>query len=136
MSDQITGSSVQLVAERVKGTSSSFLPYLQSLPSGIPGLPIFFRPGEVQQLQYPPLVQQVNLRCRWLIKFASEAVTSEIEGRSFSGTAVDANLLGESRPGPDTCPWQLIAGRAVSSQSQLELCRKQDDTLLQRVCLL
>lgn len=85
---------MQLIAERAKGSGSGFLPYLQSLPAGISGLPIFFRPEEIQQLQYPPLIQQINLRCRWLLRFASDELTAESAAAAFNGVSVDVNLLG------------------------------------------
>lgn len=83
---------LQVVAERCLGESSKFWPYLQSLPKGISGLPIFFRPDEVAALQYPPLIQQINLRCRWLLKFSSEELSQQ--ARHFNNISPDANILG------------------------------------------
>ena len=87
---------MQVVAERAKGSESRFLPYMHSLPAGVTGLPMFFRPEEIRELQYPPLIQQINLRCRWLLKFAAEQLASAASEGPFNGVKVDANLLGES----------------------------------------
>lgn len=89
---------MQVVAERSCGEKSKFWPYLQTLPKGIGGLPIFFRPDEVAALQYPPLVQQVNMRCRWLLKFSTEQLSDAKQAALFNHTTVDANLLGEVSP--------------------------------------
>lgn len=89
---------LQIIAERAKGIRSDFLPYLHSLPAGIQGLPIFFQPQDMQLLQYPPLVQQVTMRCRWMLKFASEELSQA--AAAFNGVPVDVNLLGTA-----PCRW-------------------------------
>jgi hypothetical protein len=43
------------------GDGSAFWPYVASLPPSI-GVPMFFAPEDVKQLQYPPLVHQVTKR--------------------------------------------------------------------------
>jgi len=85
---------LQILVERTKGSKSPFLPYLQSLPQGVGGLPMFYQPDEVAALQYPPLIQQINLRCRWLLRFSGEQMTPQVSAQLFNYTGVDVNLLG------------------------------------------
>ena len=48
-----------LLVERLMGDQSHFWPYLQTLPNGVPGLPLFYSETALQALQYPPLIEQV-----------------------------------------------------------------------------
>jgi histone-lysine N-methyltransferase SETD3 len=48
----------QVLKERVAGERSFFADYINNLPAGVPGLPMFFSPAAVKALeQYPPLRQ-------------------------------------------------------------------------------
>lgn len=52
--------SLKLLYERAKGDDSFYLPYLRSLPIGVPGLPIFYTGNVLKELQYPPVLEQVG----------------------------------------------------------------------------
>jgi len=52
---------LQLLAERLAGDDSHYAPYLQHLPVGFEGVPIFFSaPGFKALQQYPPVGSQVR----------------------------------------------------------------------------
>ena len=57
---QITLLYVQLLAERVAGTSLVFNAYIANLPIGVAGLPMFFPAQSIRALQYPPLIEQAS----------------------------------------------------------------------------
>eukprot|EP00210_Caulerpa_lentillifera_P002162 g2076.t1 len=87
--------SLKLLLERIKGERSSYSPYLRTLPVGLPGAPIFFSPVAVKALEYPPLIQQINKRCKWLVG-VSELDRKRLFalGGGGSGSVPDMNLLG------------------------------------------
>lgn len=88
---------LQLLANRLQGPDSAFAEYISNLPRGVPGIPTFFRPQAVEALDYPPVVQQVKKRGRWLHEF-STTVLAKLPGTPadpFNGTRVDINALGE-----------------------------------------
>ncbi|BDA46705.1 probable actin-histidine N-methyltransferase [Coccomyxa sp. Obi] len=88
---------LRVLKERILGPDSSFQYYIDNLPMGVPGIPMFFSPDAIRALeQYPPLSEQVKKRCRWLLSFSSEHL-SALPGSPadpFKGTPVDANILG------------------------------------------
>lgn len=51
-----------MLRERLLGDKSFFADYVDNLPMGVPGIPIFFAPEAVKALeQYPPLRQDLPL---------------------------------------------------------------------------
>lgn len=89
---------MQVLAHRVQGSESSFAPYIQNLPVGVSGIPMFFGREPLTAIEYAPVTQQVRMRCQWLLHFAREAL-QPLPGTPtdpFSGTLVDANALGMS----------------------------------------
>ena len=88
---------LQLLVHRALGGASHFAAYVNALPVGVPGLPMFFSGDAIHGLQYPPVSEQVKKRCRWLASFARDEL-SRLPGSAddpFMGQAVDANALGE-----------------------------------------
>ena len=88
---------LSLTHERAKGPKSMFTPYINLLPAVHSGIPLFFGPDAVRELQYPPVVEQLKRRSRFLISFANgplAAAVSAPHGGPFDGFAVDANALG------------------------------------------
>ena len=96
-----------LLAERAKGPASPFAAYVAALPRGFPGVPMFFAREALEAIDYPPVVEQVKRRCRWLARFAGTelaplaAAGSGGEGGGvgsgqgpFGGAVVDVNALG------------------------------------------
>jgi hypothetical protein len=109
---------LKLLHERIEGEQSHFWPYIQNLPLGFPGLPLFFDRKVIELIEYPPVVAQINMRCRWLLQFSQElqAVRGTQED-PFRGVEVDANVLGWSfaavssrafRPGGPKSPGTLL----------------------------
>lgn len=87
---------LQVLAHRVQGSEALFSPYIQNLPVGVSGIPMFFGREALRAIQYAPVSQQVHMRCQWLLHFAREAL-QPLPGSPadpFFGTLVDANALG------------------------------------------
>ncbi|PQM42954.1 protein PLASTID TRANSCRIPTIONALLY ACTIVE 14-like [Prunus yedoensis var. nudiflora] len=87
---------LKLLQERAK-TGSFWWPYISSLPETF-NIPIFFPGEDIKNLQYAPLLYQVNKRCRFLLDFEQE-VKRALENlkpndHPFGGQAVDASSLG------------------------------------------
>jgi hypothetical protein len=51
---------LRLLQERVRGSDSTFAPYVRHLPRGVSGVPLFWGPKPVGLLEYPPVNQQVG----------------------------------------------------------------------------
>jgi histone-lysine N-methyltransferase SETD3 len=87
---------LQVVAHRLEGATSHFAPYINNLPLGVAGLPMFFNGDALGALQYPPVTEQVKRRCRWLLSFSQQALAPirGSEADPFGGAEVDANALG------------------------------------------
>ncbi|KAL4434341.1 hypothetical protein ABPG75_000782 [Micractinium tetrahymenae] len=87
---------LQVVAHRLLGQASPYAAYVNNLPMGVAGLPIFFNGEALGTLQYPPVTEQVKKRCRWLLSFTQQ-VLGPLRGTDrdpFEGAEVDANALG------------------------------------------
>ncbi|KAL8241802.1 hypothetical protein R6Q59_012104 [Mikania micrantha] len=87
---------LKLLQERAK-TGSFWWPYISNLPETYT-TPIFFSGDDIKNLQYAPLLYQVNKRCRFLLDFEKE-VRREVEdvklqNHPFGGQDVDASSLG------------------------------------------
>lgn len=65
-----------LLHERAKGPKSLFTPYVNLLPAVHRGVPLFFAPVAVAALQYPPAVEQLKRRSRFLVHFAAGPLTA------------------------------------------------------------
>ena len=56
--------SIQVLKERILGPDSSFQYYIDNLPMGVPGIPLFFSPDAIRALeQYPPLRCSLTAAC-------------------------------------------------------------------------
>ncbi|GMN38453.1 hypothetical protein TIFTF001_007675 [Ficus carica] len=87
---------LRLLQERAK-VGSFWWPYISNLPEAY-SVPIFFAGEDIKNLQYAPLLYQVNKRCRFLLDFEQE-VRRALENlkpsdHPFSGQDVDASSLG------------------------------------------
>ncbi|XP_020269603.1 fructose-bisphosphate aldolase-lysine N-methyltransferase, chloroplastic isoform X2 [Asparagus officinalis] len=87
---------LRLLHERSK-VGSSWWSYISNLPETF-SVPIFFSGEDIKNLQYAPLIHQVNKRCRFLLEFEKE-IKSLLEGiaskdHPFEGKDVDASSLG------------------------------------------
>lgn len=87
---------LKLLQERAK-IGSFWWPYISNLPETY-SVPIFFPGEDIKNLQYAPLLYQVNRRCRFLLDFDKE-VRQLVENlkqddHPFGGQDVDASSLG------------------------------------------
>ncbi|KAK6921614.1 SET domain [Dillenia turbinata] len=87
---------LKLLQERAK-ENSFWWPYISNLPETY-SLPIFFSGDDIKNLQYAPVLHQVNKRCRFLLNFEKE-VKGVLESlrqvdHPFQGQEVDASSLG------------------------------------------
>lgn len=85
-----------MLAHRIQGADSVFSSYIQNLPVGVSGIPMFFAREPLRAIEYAPVTQQVSMRCQWLLHFAREALQSlpGTPADPFSGTLIDANAFG------------------------------------------
>ncbi|XP_077236037.1 rubisco methyltransferase family protein isoform X2 [Tasmannia lanceolata] len=87
---------LKLLQER--STFGSFWwPYISNLPEAF-SIPIFFPGEDIKNLQYAPLLHQVNKRCRFLLDFEKE-IKRMVENLApkdhpFGGQDVNASSLG------------------------------------------
>ncbi|XP_076884718.1 uncharacterized protein LOC143533986 [Bidens hawaiensis] len=87
---------LKLLQERAK-TGSFWWPYISNLPEAFT-IPIFFSGDDIKNLQYAPLLYQVNKRCRFLLDFEKEVRREvddvKLQNHPFGGRDVDASSLG------------------------------------------
>ncbi|KAG7032561.1 Histone-lysine N-methyltransferase setd3 [Cucurbita argyrosperma subsp. argyrosperma] len=87
---------LKLLKERAK-VGSFWWPYIGNLPE-VFSVPIFFPGDDIKNLQYAPLLHQVNKRCRFLLDFDKEVKRTldsvKPEDHPFGGQTVDASSLG------------------------------------------
>ncbi|KAI8538820.1 hypothetical protein RHMOL_Rhmol09G0133200 [Rhododendron molle] len=88
--------SLKLLQERAK-TASFWWPYISNLPETY-SVPIFFPGEDIKNLQYAPLLHQVNKRCRFLLEFEKEVKQAlenlKPDDHPFGGQDVDTSSLG------------------------------------------
>lgn len=81
-----------LLHERTKFENSEFWMYIKTLPQGIAGIPIFYSSAHIiKQIDYEPVIYQINKRCKWLIEFheKNEKLLNEI----FNNKEIDMNVF-------------------------------------------
>ncbi|XP_042019397.1 actin-histidine N-methyltransferase-like isoform X1 [Salvia splendens] len=87
---------LRLLQERAK-KGSFWWPYISNLPE-TSSVPIFFPGEDIKNLQYAPLLQQVNKRCRFLLEFdklVRDALENvKLDDHPFGGQEIDASALG------------------------------------------
>eukprot|EP00879_Flechtneria_rotunda_P001900 GHRR01002073.1.p1 GENE.GHRR01002073.1~~GHRR01002073.1.p1 ORF type:complete len:603 (+),score=223.44 GHRR01002073.1:581-2389(+) len=87
---------VQVLVHRLAGANSPFATYISYLPIGVSGVPMFFCKEALEAMEYPPVVEQVKRRGRWLHRFSLD-VLSKLPGTAadpFEGVLVDINAIG------------------------------------------
>jgi len=87
---------LRLLQERAK-PDSFWWPYIANLPETFT-VPIFFPGDDIKNLQYAPLLHQVNKRCRFLLEFEKEVRqkldTVPLGDHPFYGQDVNSSSLG------------------------------------------
>eukprot|EP00775_Hariotina_reticulata_P007813 gene7813-8010_t len=96
--DELWGAklALQVLVQRVAGAQSPFATYISQLPVGVSGVPMFFPREALEALEYPPVVEQVKKRARWLNRFSIDML-SKLPGTAadpFDGVTVDINSMG------------------------------------------
>ena len=93
-----------LLRERALGPRSLFVPYVNLLPAVHRGLPAFFRPEAVAAMQYPPAVEQVKRRGRFLVSFAAGPLSAATSGGPGAGEAGARDRHASERDAGATSP--------------------------------
>ncbi|RZC58021.1 hypothetical protein C5167_005319 [Papaver somniferum] len=87
---------LKLLQERAT-VGSFWWPYISNLPQTYT-VPIFFPGEDIKNLQYAPLLYQVNKRCRFLLDFEKDIKHAldnvKPDDHPFGGQGVDASALG------------------------------------------
>nr|XP_011463173.1 PREDICTED: histone-lysine N-methyltransferase setd3 isoform X2 [Fragaria vesca subsp. vesca] len=87
---------LKLLQERAR-VGSFWWPYIGNLPEAF-SVPIFFPGEDIKNLQYAPVLYQVNKRCRFLLEFEQEVRraldNNKPSDHPFGGQAVGASALG------------------------------------------
>ncbi|EEE57758.1 hypothetical protein OsJ_08284 [Oryza sativa Japonica Group] len=100
---------LRLLQERAK-SDSFWWPYIANLPETFT-VPIFFPGEDIKNLQYAPLLHQVNKRCRFLLEFEKEVKhklgTVPLEDHPFCGQDVNSSSLGWAMSAASTRAFRL-----------------------------
>ncbi|KAI4379089.1 hypothetical protein MLD38_005428 [Melastoma candidum] len=110
---------LRLLQERAK-VGSFWWTYISNLPEAY-SVPIFFPGEDIKNLQYAPLLYQVNKRCRFLLEFEREVgrALSELGSRShpFEGKDVDSSSLGWAMSAVSSRAFRLHGRKTGDSSS-------------------
>ena len=83
---------LRLLLERALGTRGRHCEYVSNLPTAVQGVPMFFGQEAIEAIQYPPVLQQVNLRSQFLVALSQNKMGDTTS--AMKGTQVDINALG------------------------------------------
>ncbi|XP_065856904.1 uncharacterized protein [Euphorbia lathyris] len=100
---------LKLLQERAN-VGSFWWPYISNLPETY-SVPIFFPGEDIKNLQYAPLLYQVNKRCRFLLDFEQEVKQTlenlKSDDHPYGGQDVDASSLGWAMSAVSTRAFRL-----------------------------
>ncbi|XP_055819088.1 uncharacterized protein LOC129887881 [Solanum dulcamara] len=104
---------LKLLQERAR-KGSFWWPYVSNLPETYT-VPIFFPGEDIKNLQYAPLLYQVNKRCRFLLEF-EKILKHELENikpddHPFGGQDVDSSALGWAMSAVSSRAFRLYGGK-------------------------
>lgn len=104
---------LKLLQERAR-KGSFWWPYISNLPETYT-VPIFFPGEDIKNLQYAPLLYQVNKRCRFLLEFEKilkhELENLEPDDHPFGGQDVDSSALGWAMSAVSSRAFRLHGGK-------------------------
>ncbi|KAJ4792922.1 Histone-lysine N-methyltransferase setd3 [Rhynchospora pubera] len=113
---------LRLLQERAKD-DSFWWPYVGNLPETFT-VPIFFSGEDIKNLQYAPLLHQVNLRCRFLFNFEKQVKTllndTSQKNHPFGGQDVNSASLGWAMSAVSSRAFRLH-GKALPNGSHEEV---------------
>ncbi|CAH9104933.1 unnamed protein product [Cuscuta epithymum] len=106
---------LKLLQERAR-KGSFWWPYISNLPETY-GVPIFFPGEDIKNLQYAPLLYQVNKRCRFLLEF-ERIVKQELghvkqDNHPFEDQHVDSSALGWAMSAVSSRAFRLYGGKCL-----------------------
>nr|GMD18437.1 histone-lysine N-methyltransferase setd3 [Ipomoea batatas] len=106
---------LKLLQERSR-KGSFWWPYISNLPEKY-SVPIFFPGEDIKNLQYAPLLYQVNKRCRFLLEF-EKIVVNELsnvkrDNHPFEGQGVDSSALGWAMSAVSSRAFRLYGGKRL-----------------------
>ncbi|WVZ73778.1 hypothetical protein U9M48_022054 [Paspalum notatum var. saurae] len=100
---------LRLLQERAK-PDSFWWPYIANLPETFT-VPIFFPGEDIKNLQYAPLLHQVNKRCRFLLEFEKKVQQKldnvPLKDHPFYGQDVNSSSLGWAMSAASTRAFRL-----------------------------
>ncbi|VFQ66505.1 unnamed protein product [Cuscuta campestris] len=104
---------LKLLQERAR-KGSFWWPYICNLPETY-SVPVFFPGEDIKNLQYAPLLYQVNKRCRFLLEF-ERLVKQELDNvkqddHPFDGQHVDSSALGWAMSAVSSRAFRLYGGK-------------------------
>ncbi|XP_019165065.1 PREDICTED: histone-lysine N-methyltransferase setd3 [Ipomoea nil] len=106
---------LKLLQERSR-KGSFWWPYISNLPEKY-SVPIFFPGEDIKNLQYAPLLYQVNKRCRFLLEFekfvVNELSNVERDHHPFEGQDVDSSALGWAMSAVSSRAFRLYGGKRL-----------------------
>ncbi|TMW96210.1 hypothetical protein EJD97_007728 [Solanum chilense] len=104
---------LKLLQERAR-KGSFWWPYISNLPETY-SVSIFFPGEDIKNLQYAPLLYQVNKRCRFLLEFEKilkhEFENLKPDDHPFSGQDVDSSALGWAMSAVSSRAFRLYGGK-------------------------
>lgn len=104
---------LKLLQERAR-KGSFWWPYICNLPETYT-VPVFFPGEDIKNLQYAPLLYQVNKRCRFLLEFEGlvkqELDIVEQDEHPFDGQHVDSSALGWAMSAVSSRAFRLYGGK-------------------------
>jgi len=110
---------LRLLQERANA-DSFWWPYISNLPETYT-VPIFFPGEDIKNLQYAPLLHQVNKRCRFLLEFEQEIRRTledvKASDHPFSGQDVNASALGWTMSAVSTRAFRLHGNKKLQGGS-------------------
>ncbi|KAA8529002.1 hypothetical protein F0562_033510 [Nyssa sinensis] len=126
---------LKLLQERAK-IGSFWWPYISNLPETY-SVPIFFPGEDIKNLQYAPLLYQVNKRCKFLLDFEKEvkhALESlKPDDHPFRSFSPNAEIVQEQEAGKAKMLVKVVAGTQIKRNDPLVLnygCLNNDLFLL------
>ena len=105
---------VSVLVELLRGPSSPFAEYVDSLPRAY-SVPMFWTAPEVAALDYPPLVTQVQKRGRLLAKLGTE-------GYSVAAAPVDTSSLGWAMAASSSRAFRLGPSETPTLLPLIDMC--------------
>lgn len=118
---------VNLLAERLAGQQSYFVPYISQLPIGFPGLPMFFNSQSIAALQYVPAINQIKFRNKWMISYVGEHLAPNsgdavAADHPLAFQTLDANVMGWAFAAVTSRAFRVRPGGSPAMMPLIDMC--------------